>query len=171
MSRAGAKRPLSAAGWLPVKLAPGAMSVVTLKPVLYMSVLAGSFLVSAPHHGPVQLHANGPSRRKVVYYGPAQSGKTTNLEQIHRLTDPAGNNRLISLNTAQDRTLFFDLLPFSLGARRPATTSRSSSTPSPARSSTTRPGASSWPARTPVVFVADSRKLGWPRRTRRPSRT
>ena len=54
-------------------------------------------------------------KAKVVYYGPAQSGKTTNLEQIHRLTDPAGNNRLISLNTAQDRTLFFDLLPFSLG--------------------------------------------------------
>jgi signal recognition particle receptor subunit beta len=55
-------------------------------------------------------------KAKVVYYGPAQSGKTTNLEQIHRLTDPDGTNRLISLNTAQDRTLFFDLLPFSLGA-------------------------------------------------------
>jgi len=54
-------------------------------------------------------------KAKVVYYGPAQSGKTTNLEQIHRLTDPAGTHRLISLNTAQDRTLFFDLLPFSLG--------------------------------------------------------
>jgi signal recognition particle receptor subunit beta len=55
-------------------------------------------------------------KAKVVYYGPPQSGKTTNLEQIHRLTDPDGSNRLISLNTAQDRTLFFDLLPFSLGA-------------------------------------------------------
>jgi hypothetical protein len=55
-------------------------------------------------------------KAKVVYYGPPQSGKTTNLEQIHRLTDPEGANRLISLNTAQDRTLFFDLLPFSLGS-------------------------------------------------------
>ena len=55
-------------------------------------------------------------KAKVVYYGPAQSGKTTNLEQIHRITDPDGANRLISLDTAQDRTLFFDLLPFSLGA-------------------------------------------------------
>src|SRR5258708_12669649 len=55
-------------------------------------------------------------KAKVVYYGPAQSGKTTNLEQIHRLTDPEGANRLIPLNTAQDRTLFFDLLPFNLGA-------------------------------------------------------
>jgi hypothetical protein len=54
-------------------------------------------------------------KAKVVYYGPPQSGKTTNLEQIHRITDPEGANRLISLNTAQDRTLFFDLLPFSLG--------------------------------------------------------
>ena len=55
-------------------------------------------------------------KAKVVYYGPAQSGKTTNLEQIHRRSDPGGISRLISLNTAQDRTLFFDLLPFSLGA-------------------------------------------------------
>ena len=55
-------------------------------------------------------------KAKVVYYGPAQSGKTTNLEQIHNRSDPAGTSRLISLNTAQDRTLFFDLLPFSLGA-------------------------------------------------------
>jgi signal recognition particle receptor subunit beta len=54
-------------------------------------------------------------KAKVVYYGPPQSGKTTNLEQIHRISDPKGTNRLISLNTAQDRTLFFDLLPFSLG--------------------------------------------------------
>jgi signal recognition particle receptor subunit beta len=54
-------------------------------------------------------------KAKVVYYGPPQSGKTTNLEQIHRTSDPEGTNRLISLNTAQDRTLFFDLLPFSLG--------------------------------------------------------
>ncbi len=55
-------------------------------------------------------------KAKIVYYGPPQSGKTTNLEQIHRITDPEGSNRLISLNTAQDRTLFFDLLPFSLGS-------------------------------------------------------
>ncbi|MBK5257500.1 MAG: gliding-motility protein MglA, partial [Vicinamibacteria bacterium] len=29
-------------------------------------------------------------KAKVVFYGPAKSGKTTNLEQIHRLTDPTG---------------------------------------------------------------------------------
>src|SRR5512139_1056261 len=67
---------------------------------------------------PVMVQFNFTERTikaKVVYYGPPQSGKTTNLEQIHQLSDPEGSNRLISLNTAQDRTLFFDLLPFSLG--------------------------------------------------------
>jgi len=52
---------------------------------------------------------------KIVYWGPALCGKTTNLQQIHAFTDPAGENRLISLNTASDRTLFFDLLPLDLG--------------------------------------------------------
>lgn len=52
---------------------------------------------------------------KVVYYGPAVGGKTTNLKALHRLTDPAGATKLLSVNTADDRTLFFDLLPFELG--------------------------------------------------------
>jgi signal transduction histidine kinase/signal recognition particle receptor subunit beta len=53
---------------------------------------------------------------KLVYYGPAFGGKTTNLETLHRLTDPAGEQRLLSLKTSRDRTLFFDLLPFDLGS-------------------------------------------------------
>lgn len=52
---------------------------------------------------------------KLVYYGPAVGGKTTNLKALHRLTDPAGATKLLSVNTADDRTLFFDLLPFELG--------------------------------------------------------
>ena len=52
---------------------------------------------------------------KIVYYGPALGGKTTNLEAIHRLTDPEQRNTLLSLKTEGDRTLFFDLLPFELG--------------------------------------------------------
>ena len=48
---------------------------------------------------------------KVVYYGPALSGKTTNLQVIHQLIDPQSRGRLMSLDTADDRTLFFDLLP------------------------------------------------------------
>jgi signal transduction histidine kinase/signal recognition particle receptor subunit beta len=53
---------------------------------------------------------------KLVYYGPALGGKTTNLRVLHRLTDPEGKERLVSVNTADDRTLFFDLLPFELGS-------------------------------------------------------
>ena len=52
---------------------------------------------------------------KLVYYGPALGGKTTNLQQLHRITDPECATRLLSVKTADDRTLFFDLLPFDLG--------------------------------------------------------
>jgi signal transduction histidine kinase/signal recognition particle receptor subunit beta len=52
---------------------------------------------------------------KVVYYGPALCGKTTNLQILHRVTDPERKTKLFSINTDQDRTLFFDLLPLSLG--------------------------------------------------------
>ena len=48
---------------------------------------------------------------KLVYYGPALSGKTTNLQAIHRLLAPEGRGRLMTLETRDDRTLFFDLLP------------------------------------------------------------
>ncbi len=48
---------------------------------------------------------------KVVYYGPALSGKTTNLQQLHTLFNPEARGRLMSLETQHDRTLFFDLLP------------------------------------------------------------
>jgi signal recognition particle receptor subunit beta len=48
---------------------------------------------------------------KVVYYGPGLSGKTTNLQAIHKRLDTASRGRLMTLDTADDRTLFFDLLP------------------------------------------------------------
>ncbi|MHB8521939.1 MAG: GTP-binding protein [Limisphaerales bacterium] len=51
---------------------------------------------------------------KVVYYGPALCGKTTNLEQIHRnvqTASPEAKGKLVSLATSSDRTLFFDFLP------------------------------------------------------------
>lgn len=50
---------------------------------------------------------------KLVYYGPALSGKTTNLQAIHRLVSPDTSGRLMTLETRDDRTLFFDLLPLS----------------------------------------------------------
>lgn len=48
---------------------------------------------------------------KVVYYGPALSGKTTNIEALHRILSPEAKSRLMTLDTKGDRTLFFDLLP------------------------------------------------------------
>ena len=48
---------------------------------------------------------------KVVYYGPALSGKTTNLEKLHQMVRAGKKGELLNLDTHGDRTLFFDLLP------------------------------------------------------------
>ena len=48
---------------------------------------------------------------KLVYYGPALCGKTTNLEQIHQAIDQQAKGELTILSTQEDRTLFFDFLP------------------------------------------------------------
>src|SRR6202162_5497406 len=48
---------------------------------------------------------------KIVYYGPALCGKTTNLAYIHAQVNDVNKGELVSLATAADRTLFFDFLP------------------------------------------------------------
>ncbi|MEM9491085.1 MAG: hypothetical protein AAGC55_18190 [Myxococcota bacterium] len=48
---------------------------------------------------------------KLVYYGPPLSGKTTNLRYLHQQVDRLNRGRLMTLDTKDDRTLFFDLLP------------------------------------------------------------
>jgi mutual gliding-motility protein MglA len=63
-------------------------------------------------------HATREIQFKVVYYGPGLSGKTTNLEQIHKHSNPAHRGKLVSLTTESERTLFFDLLPVDLGMFR-----------------------------------------------------
>jgi len=55
---------------------------------------------------------------KIVFYGPALGGKTTNLQNLHSILDPAHTGKLISLATETDRTLFFDFLPIELGKIR-----------------------------------------------------
>jgi PAS domain S-box-containing protein len=52
---------------------------------------------------------------KIVFYGPGLSGKTTNLQKLHEMMDPSQKTDLFSVNTMEDRTLFFDLLPVDLG--------------------------------------------------------
>ena len=48
---------------------------------------------------------------KVVYYGPALSGKTTNLMALHERVNSEVRGRLLTVDTKDDRTLFFDMLP------------------------------------------------------------
>jgi mutual gliding-motility protein MglA len=49
---------------------------------------------------------------KIVYYGTALGGKTTNLVKVHEHVQVAGDKgKLVSLATSSDRTLFFDFLP------------------------------------------------------------
>ncbi len=52
---------------------------------------------------------------KLVYWGPGLSGKTTNLEVIHKKAPPSCRGDLTSISTEQDRTLFFDYMPLDLG--------------------------------------------------------
>ncbi len=56
---------------------------------------------------------------KLVYYGPALSGKTTNLRALHELTKDDSRGRLMTLETRDDRTLFFDMLPLVFRADGP----------------------------------------------------
>jgi mutual gliding-motility protein MglA len=67
----------------------------------------------SPHNGViVQLnHAQRELTVKIVYYGPGLSGKTTNLQMIHQRTLADVRGRLLTVETHDDRTLFFDLLP------------------------------------------------------------
>jgi signal recognition particle receptor subunit beta len=52
---------------------------------------------------------------KIVYYGPGRGGKTTNLIAIHKALGEHVRGELLSIDTAGDRTLFFDFLPMDLG--------------------------------------------------------
>jgi mutual gliding-motility protein MglA len=55
---------------------------------------------------------------KIVFYGPAISGKTTNLQFIHGHMKPDQRGKMVSLATNEDRTLFFDFLPIELESVR-----------------------------------------------------
>lgn len=52
---------------------------------------------------------------KLVYYGPGLSGKTTNLEVVHKKAPASKKGELTSIATEGDRTLFFDYMPLELG--------------------------------------------------------
>jgi signal recognition particle receptor subunit beta len=52
---------------------------------------------------------------KIVYYGCGLCGKTTNIQHIHRRVNPIARGRLVSIATEEERTLYFDFLPLSVG--------------------------------------------------------
>ena len=54
------------------------------------------------------------SGRKVVYYGPEQSGKSTNLDIIFGQAPEENRSQLFSLNTDDSPPLFYDYLKLSL---------------------------------------------------------
>jgi len=53
---------------------------------------------------------------KLVFVGPGRGGKTTNLEYIFSSIRHRIESDMVSIKTQGDRTLFFDFLPFELGA-------------------------------------------------------
>lgn len=59
-------------------------------------------------------HKLGELNLKIVYYGPAYSGKTTNLEIVYQRTPSSQRSEMISLKTRGDRTLFFDYVQIEL---------------------------------------------------------
>ena len=56
-------------------------------------------------------HRQRTIKVKVVYYGPPVGGKTTNLQVLHQNVIPGRRGEMVSINSAQDRTILFDMLP------------------------------------------------------------
>ena len=55
---------------------------------------------------------------KIVYYGPGLGGKTTNIQHVYQKTALNNKGKMVTLNTENERTLFFDFLPLDLGSIR-----------------------------------------------------
>jgi signal recognition particle receptor subunit beta len=55
---------------------------------------------------------------KIIYFGPGLSGKTTNVQYIYEHTQQGSRGKLVTLSTENERTLFFDFLPLSIGEVR-----------------------------------------------------
>jgi signal recognition particle receptor subunit beta len=55
---------------------------------------------------------------KIIYVGAGLSGKTTNVQYIYEHTQREERGKLMTLSTENERTLFFDFLPLSVGEVR-----------------------------------------------------
>ena len=54
-------------------------------------------------------HEERKIRAKIIYYGPAAGGKTTNLLELSRRANTKRRGHMLSINTTQERTLLLDL--------------------------------------------------------------
>ncbi|MBY0470201.1 GTPase domain-containing protein [bacterium] len=55
---------------------------------------------------------------KIIYCGTGLSGKTTNVQYVYEQTQPEQRGKLLKLSAENERTLFFDFLPLSVGAMK-----------------------------------------------------
>ena len=55
---------------------------------------------------------------KIIYYGPALSGKSTSLRHIYSEVKQDPKGKMVSLAQDDDRTLYFDFVPLNLGKIR-----------------------------------------------------
>ena len=60
-------------------------------------------------------YANKEINCKIIYFGAGLSGKTTNVQYIYEHTQQDQRGKLVTLSTENERTLFFDFLPLSVG--------------------------------------------------------
>src|SRR5881396_3262766 len=93
---------------------PPMVALASLYPVLHWSRLRPSWTGNQNNPKPMALinQATKELQVKIVYYGPAMGGKTTNLVKVHENIQTAQEKgKLVSLATSSDRTLFFDFLP------------------------------------------------------------
>jgi mutual gliding-motility protein MglA len=63
-------------------------------------------------------HRDRSIRVRIVYYGPAVGGKTTNLKVLFDRALGGRRGQFLSVNSAQDRTILCDLLPLRSGGFR-----------------------------------------------------
>ena len=97
---------------------------------------------------------------KIVYYGPAFSGKTTSLAYLHGVVPARARGELHSIASPDERTLFFDYLPLALGAGGFAIRYQLYTVPGQPRYEATRQAVLS--GADGIVFVADAQAARLP---------
>lgn len=52
---------------------------------------------------------------KIIYYGPGRSGKTSSLVYVYNMLQSKLKSKMVIIKTEEEKTLFFDFFPLSLG--------------------------------------------------------